>query len=43
MWHVIPDKNDNEYGGANDNDTTVNLTQKLPNQVFAIIQMHIFL
>ena len=26
MWHVIPDKNDNEYGGTNDNDTTVNLT-----------------
>ena len=43
MWHVIPDKNDNEYGGGNDNDTTVNLTQRLPNQVFAIIQMHIFL
>ena len=37
MWHVIPDKNDNEYGGGNDNDTTVNLTQRLPNQVFAII------
>ena len=43
MWHVIPDKNDNEYGGDNDNDTTVNLTQRLPNQVFAIIQMHMFL
>ena len=43
LWHVIPDKNDNEYGGGNDNDTTVNLTQRLPNQVFAIIQMHIFL
>ena len=43
MWHVIPDKDDNEYGGGNDNDTTVNLTQRLPNQVFAIIQMHIFL
>ena len=43
MWHVIPDKNDNEYGGGNDNDTTVNLTQRLPNQVFAIIQMHMFL
>ena len=43
MWHVIPDKNDNEYGEGNDNDTTVNLTQRLPNQVFAIIQMHIFL
>ena len=41
--YVINDQNNTEYGERNENDSGINLRQKLSNQVFVITQMHIFL
>ena len=42
-WYLIKDQNNTEYGERNENDSTLNLRQKLLNQIFVIIQIHIFL
>ena len=41
-WYVINDQNNTEYGEGNENDSSINLRQKLSSQVFPISQMHIF-
>ena len=42
-WYVINDQNTTDYGEGNEDSTTVTLKPKSLNQIFAIIQMHIFL
>ena len=42
-WHTISDQNNTEYGEGKKMIQTLNLRKKLFNQVFLIIQMHIFL
>ena len=42
-WYVINDQNTTDYGEGNEDSTTVNLKPKSLNQIFAIIQTHIFL
>ena len=37
------DQNTTDYGEGNEDSTTVNLKLKSLNQIFAIIQIHIFL
>ena len=41
--YVINDQNTADYGEGNEDSTTVNLKPKSLNQIFAIIQTHIFL
>ena len=42
-WYVINYQNTTDYGEGNEDSTTVNLKPKSLNQIFAIIQTHIFL
>ena len=42
-WYVINDQNTTDYGEVNEDSTTVNLKPESLNQIFAIIQTHIFL
>ena len=42
MWYVINDQNNTKYGEGNENDSALNLKQKLLNQIIVIIQMHTF-
>ena len=42
-WYVINDQNNTEYGEGMKMLQALNLKQKLLNQVFVIIQTHIFL
>ena len=41
--YVINYQNTTDYGEGNEDSTTVNLKPKSLNQIFAIIQTHIFL
>ena len=41
-WYVINDQNKTDYSEGNEDSTTVNLKPKSLNQIFAIIQTHIF-
>ena len=41
-WYAINDQNTTDYGEGNEDSTTVNLKPKSLNQIFAIIQTHIF-
>ena len=42
-WYVINDQNNGECSEGTENDSSINLKQKLLNQAFLITQMHIFL
>ena len=42
-FYVINDQNNGQYGGGNENDSTIKLKQKSLNQIFVITQTHIFL
>ena len=42
-WYVINDQNNTEYGEGMKMLQALNLKQKLLNQVFVIIQTHMFL
>ena len=42
-WHIINDQNNTEYGEENEVVQPLNLKPKLLNQIFEIIQTHIFL
>ena len=41
-WYVVNDQNNTDYGKGNE-DLALNLKPKLLNQIFVIIQTHIFL
>ena len=41
-WYVISDQNNKEYGEGNE-DRPLNLKPKSLNQIFVIIQTHLFL
>ena len=42
-WYIINDQNNGQYGRGNEMIQLLNLKQKSLNQIFVIIQMHIFL
>ena len=42
-WYAINDQNTTDYGEGNEDSTTVTLKPKSLNQIFAIIQTHMFL
>ena len=42
-WYVINDQNNTDYGEGNEDSTTVKFKPKSLNQIFMIIQRHIFL
>ena len=42
-WYVISHQNNTEYGEGDENGSSIKFEKKLLNQIFVIIQMHIFL
>ena len=42
-WYVINDQNNADYGDGDENGTTIKFETKSLNQIFVIIQTHIFL
>ena len=42
-WYVVNDQNNREYGEGKENGSSIKFETKVINQVFMIIQRHIFL